>query len=73
MHPLVLLIATACNTGTAWQQYACAHPDMNTPAGRAGFETGQAMGPVVLVLLALLVVYLVARAVGRSRRTATGS
>lgn len=71
MHPLI--IAAACNTGTALQKYLCAHPDMNTPAGRAGFETGQAMGPVLIGLIVLALIVMIARLSGRSRKPATSS
>jgi hypothetical protein len=67
------LIAAACNTGTAWQKYICAHPDMNTPAGRAGFETGQAMGPVLIGLVVLALIIMIARRSGGSRKTATSN
>ena len=71
MHPLI--IAADCNTGTALQKYLCAHPDMNTPAGRAGFETGQAMGPVLIGLIVLALIVMIARRSGRSRKPATSS
>ena len=66
------LLAAACNTGTAWQKYICAHPDMNTPAGHAGFVTGQAMGPLLIgLVIGLIVIALMRR--GRSRKPATSS
>lgn len=71
MHQVIL--AAACNTGTAWQKYICAHPEMNTPTGKAGFETGQAMGPVLIGLVVLALIVMIARRSGRSRKAATSS